>query len=416
MKLPLSAPNGLAPRPRCEAPRLRRLTASVDVVLAESGTALPTTLLADELMGLHREINRLHAAFLERVAAFDAVGGAEELVGTSTRSWLRHRVGLPASTASDLVRTARSLRDDLPATREALISGELTTQHARTIANTVRQAADHVSAEHVAQVSQEVEQVMLDVARSVDAASLVGFGNRVRQVVDPDGALTDANRAFERRWLTVAKTFSGLVSVDGLLDPEGGATLLTVLAAGAVPHGPEDTRTSAQRRADALVELCRQALDRGEVTSTGGIAPHVLVTTSLQSLQAAAATESGADLAEVEWGGALQPESARRIACDATISRVLVDPQGLPLDIGRSTRVISPAIRTALVTRDKGCVADCCDRPPAWTEAHHIEHWIDGGVTSLANLVLLCRTHHRRVHEEGWILSQTAGRWQVRPP
>lgn len=416
MKLPLSAPHGLAPRPRAEAPRLRGLAAAVDGVLAESGSDLPTTSLADELIGLHREINRLHAVFLERVSAFDAVGGAEELVGTSARSWLRHRVGLPASTASDLVRTARSLRDHLPATREALISGELTTQHARTIANTVRQAADHVSTEHVTEVSQEVEQVMLDVARSVDAASLVGFGNRVRQVVDPDGALTDANRAHDRRWLTVAKTFSGLVSVDGLLDAEGGATLLTVLAAGAVPNGPEDRRTSGQRRADTLVELCRQALDRGEVSSTGGLEPHVLVTTSLESLQAAAVAESHADLAEVEWGGSIQPESARRIACDATISRVLVDPQGLPLDIGRSTRVISPAIRTALVTRDKGCVAECCDRPPAWTEAHHIEHWIDGGVTSLANLVLLCRTHHRRVHEENWILEKTAGRWQVRPP
>lgn len=417
MQLPISAPAGLSPRPSPDAPRLRPLSTSIDSLLQQVGAALPVGALGDEIVGLHREINRLHAVLFERVAAFDSVGGAHELVGTATRSWLRHRTGLPATTASDIVRTARSIRDDLPDTRGAMVRGDLTVQHARTIAQTVRRAAERVSPKNSNEVSQEVERVMLDVGRSVDAASLSGFGHRVRQIVDPDGALADANRAHDRRWFTAAKTFNGLVSVEGLLDAEGGATVLTVLAAGSVPTGAEDTRSAAQRRADALVEMCRQALDRGEVASSGGIDPHLLVTTSLQTLQAAVADRAhGVELADVEWGGTIQPETARRVACDATISRVLVDPTGLPLDIGRSTRVISPAIRTALVVRDNGCVAECCDRPPAWTEAHHIEHWIDGGATALANLVLLCRTHHRRVHEEGWVLAQHDGRWLVRPP
>lgn len=417
MHLPICAPAGLVARPAPDPARLRSLTTRIDELLQQTGQELPIPALGDEIVGLHREINRLHALLYERVAAFDAVGGAHELVGTSTRSWLRHRTGLPASTASDIVRTARSLRDELPSTREAMNRGDLTSQHARTIAQTVRRAADNVTTEHATEVAQQVERVMLDVGRSVDAASLSGFGHRVRQIVDPDGALDDANRGHDRRWFTAAKTFNGLVSVEGLLDAEGGATVLTVLAAGSVPTGQEDTRSAGQRRADALVEMCRQAMDRGEVASTGGVDPHLLVTTSLQTLQAAAADRAqGIEPAELEWGGSIPPETARRVACDATISRVLVDPNGLPLDIGRSTRVISPAIRTALVVRDKGCVAECCDRPPSWTEAHHIEHWIDGGVTALTNLVLLCRTHHRRVHEEQWTLDRRDGRWSVRPP
>ena len=81
------------------------------------------------------------------------------------------------------------------------------------------------------------------------------------------------------------------------------------------------------------------------------------------------------------------------------MTRVLTDGPSQPLDVGRRTRTIPPAIRRALVVRDGGCRAGGCDRPPAWTDAHHLRHWADGGPTTLDNLVLLCRRHHRLVHE-----------------
>jgi hypothetical protein len=82
------------------------------------------------------------------------------------------------------------------------------------------------------------------------------------------------------------------------------------------------------------------------------------------------------------------------------------------LDVGRRTRTVPPAIRTALVVRDRGCAFPGCDRPPSWTDAHHLEHWADGGPTALDNLVLLCRRHHRAVHEGGWRLTRTPDhRW-----
>jgi len=113
----------------------------------------------------------------------------------------------------------------------------------------------------------------------------------------------------------------------------------------------------------------------------------------------------------------------RRLACDASISRIITDGKSQILDVGRRTRTISPALRRALVVRDAGCVHPGCDRPPSWTEGHHLEHWVDGGTTDLANLILLCRRHHRAQHEGGRALqrkhdeqSQKPGRgWALDP-
>ena len=94
----------------------------------------------------------------------------------------------------------------------------------------------------------------------------------------------------------------------------------------------------------------------------------------------------------------------------------MLDPDSLPLDVGRSTRTVPPHLRHALLVRDGGCVAEGCDRPPAWTEAHHVVHWAEGGATALDNLVLLCRAHHRKVHEGGWQFEQVGCALATRPP
>jgi hypothetical protein len=155
--------------------------------------------------------------------------------------------------------------------------------------------------------------------------------------------------------------------------------------------------------------------------------------------------------------GALDPEACRRLAGDGAVTRVLVtrhptthhhlcgprdhddpDDGGLvarlrtaaallppvlggapsqPLDVGRTTRVVQPGQRAALAVRDGGCVFPGCDRPLAWCEAHHLWHWLDGGPTDLANLVLLCRAHHRAVHDGGWQLTRAPdGRLTATPP
>lgn len=420
LTISLEPPRGLVPRAAPPAGALAALVANVDTLLAVEAAPVPppaTSIrtMADEIGVIQRQIDRLGAALLQRLAEFDAVGGADQLAGTSTVAWLRHRTGIASGQASDLVRTARMVRDELPATRIALRNGDITTQHARTVAATVRSVADGLPPERRAELVPQVEQVMLEVSRAVDAGSLSGFAARVRHLVDPDGSLADSNRARERRWFTAAQSLDGMVVLDGLLEKESGALLLTALSAGAVPTGPDDQRSAGQRRADALVELCRRALDRGEVAATGGVQPHLLVTATVETLTAAKGA-TNVEPAQMQWAGPILAESARRIACDATITRVLVDPMGQPLDVGRSTRVVPPAIRHALLIRDRGCAAKCCDRPAAWTEAHHIVHWVHGGSTSLDNLVLLCRNHHRKVHENGWRLVQRTGSWELVPP
>ena len=95
----------------------------------------------------------------------------------------------------------------------------------------------------------------------------------------------------------------------------------------------------------------------------------------------------------------------RRLSCDGAIQRVVLSPQSAVLDVGRTQRLVTPAIRTALEVRDGGCVIPGCDRPSGWCEAHHIKHWSAGGETSLQNLALTCSRHHHEIHH---------GTWQVR--
>jgi hypothetical protein len=160
------------------------------------------------------------------------------------------------------------------------------------------------------------------------------------------------------------------------------------------------------------VELARQQLDGGRLPAVGGQRPHLTLTAELASLSG----DSG-EPGVLEGGQPLGLAAVRRIACDAALSTVLLGSAGEPLGAGRTRRLVSGALRRALVARDGGCRFPGCDRPPAWTDAHHLEHWADGGETALSNTVLLCRPHHRRVHEEGWrLVADSAGGLRAQPP
>jgi hypothetical protein len=187
-----------------------------------------------------------------------------------------------------------------------------------------------------------------------------------------------------------------MVRVDGDLDPETGQELLTALRAvidADSRAGGEDSRTPAQRRADALGEICRSYLARSDRPVVGGERPHVVVTVDLHTL-----LERAPGRCELADLGPITPECARRWACDARVSRVITGPGSVPLDLGRATTVVPAALRRALVVRDRHCTWPGCDRPASWCDAHHVVHWADGGRTSLDNVILLCRRHHGIVH------------------
>jgi Domain of unknown function (DUF222) len=197
----------------------------------------------------------------------------------------------------------------------------------------------------------------------------------------------------------------GMLDYHLRLDPEGSAVLEAILSPLAAPqpsteHG-SDLRSSDQRRADALLEVCRRA------AAAGGAAPAtakaaLFVTMDYQDL----VQRSGAG--STLTGELLAPETVRRVACDAAIIPAVLGSKSEVLDLGRTTRLVTPKQLQALWLRDQGCTFPGCTRPPSWCDAHHAWHWCDGGPTDLSNLALLCPRHHTIVHQKGHTATVTA--------
>ncbi|GIU91058.1 MAG: HNH endonuclease [Acidimicrobiia bacterium] len=246
-----------------------------------------------------------------------------------------------------------------------------------------------------------VDEVVTGAACRVAPLELRGLVQHVTDAIDGDGGAGGAEALHARRRLHVSRTLDGMVAVDGLFDPEAGERLLAALDARMeLTRVPGDPRPAPQRRADALVELCETG-GAHQATGPGRRAtPQMTVVVDLAVLEGRGHLDvvrrARADAAHV---GRLPAATLRRLACDAGIARVVVDGASRPLDVGRTTRTVGPALWRALVVRDGGCVHPGCDRPPGWCEAHHVVPWYDGGPTSLDNLELRCRHHHRAVHE-----------------
>jgi hypothetical protein len=247
----------------------------------------------------------------------------------------------------------------------------------------------------------------------MDPGQLVTVAKQFEHQVDPGVALAEANRAYLRRYLHIGDLVDGLVRIDGLLDAEGGAIVRNAVSGGA-PPGAADDRTPAQRRADRLVDICRGGAGQNAARGVDGFGsrPQLVIKASVETLIKAV----GAPAGEIEGGGTIAAEAVRRLACDSAISRI-VGAGELDGEVSKASRTIQPATRRALAARDRHCVFQSCDRPPVWCDGHHLKFWGDGGPTTLQNLALLCRPHHRKVHEDGWRLERrNDGRFITLPP
>ncbi len=163
----------------------------------------------------------------------------------------------------------------------------------------------------------------------------------------------------------------------------------------ATAEGP-DTRTAAQRRGEALVEVLRRALATDQLGDEGGTGVTLVVTTTLDTLV------TGIGAGTFDDGTSIAAEDVRRLACDALVIPAVLGSASQPLDIGRATRVVPAGMRRALILRDVHCLFPGCQTPARWCHAHHITYWSQLGETSLDNLVLLCGRHHRLVHHSDW--------------
>jgi len=348
-------------------------------------------------------INRLTAMQTTAVGAGETreAHAADGMV--SMKTWLTGHCRLPGREAAGLVRAGRRLRV-LPSLAEAYAAGAVTPAHVGIVTGAVTPARIAKAAEQGIDLDR-IDQILTEAALALGPEDTEQAVRRWVAGIDPDGLLDDA--AGLPRVFRMSRSTGGRTYLSGHLDPVGAETVHTALEAVMNGHRPAgDRRTHAERQGDALVELCRQALHGGGLPDVRGQRPHVRVTVDLMAL---CAERGMPGLAELAFAGPVPAETARRLACDAGVSRILTGPNSLPLDVGREQRTAPAGIRRAVEARDPHCVFTGCTAPPTWCDIHHVDHWAWGGETSCENGALICERHHTAVHEGGFRVARDPG-------
>src|SRR6266851_5514356 len=337
--------------------------------------------------------------------AREVQSSGDHLVGgnITAASWIGRTCAMSVTSAADRLCVGEQLLS-LPKIAAALSSGEIGYQSTSLRCHLREQLGDNCD--------RFDEDEMLEMARDHMVKNLRYLCRYAWHVANPDGFFTEAEADFTRRRLHISQMSDGMYLIDGVLDTVSGSALRKALESLAKRLGPDDTRTHSQRMADSAGELAHHAMDEGRLPRRNGVKPHVTVTTTLEGLK----NEVGAPPADVELSLPLSTRTLERIACDCTISRVLL-ADSLVVDVGRATRVVvSAPTRRALRQRDRGCRWPGCDRQVNWSTPHHIVAWARGGPTRLCNLVLLCYFHHRLVHEGGWQVVKAGREFRFVPP
>jgi hypothetical protein len=378
--------------------------------------ACPASLSRDEALQRWRGFDELEAKitelwgylnaatyrFLALVAEFDREKAYERHGLANTAQWLNWQCGIGAVAAREKVRVARAL-EQLPEIADAFEKGEFSYSKVRAMTRVATPAN---------------ESVLVHVARHGTASHVEKLVRKFHWTQRRDAACL-SQRQHEHRSVSSFFDMDGEFVLHARLPREVGAVVRKALEA-AVEAVRETKDVSAETplqisanawQADALRLIAESFLERrGEETGGGSSADRLQVVVHIDQAvlaeQQAAAEENRPHRCELEDGPALALDTARRLACDATVVGIVEAEDGEPLDIGRKTRSIPVAIARALKARDGGCRFPGCDRK-RFTEGHHIEHWADGGATNLANLVTLCGFHHGLVHEGGYGLRRT---------
>jgi Domain of unknown function (DUF222) len=367
---------------------LERAGESIEALQLLDISAVPSTSIGELTLRLSRALEQLNAVRSELLSRADANHEGAAVGFVTTAAWLSIRTGCTPASAHRAIHQARTLRA-LPHTQSAWRAGAITQGHVTQLCTTAERVDDF--ADH--------EEQFVGFARTMTPRSLHHALAHFEALVCP--ANEDKKFAHQRsqRRLNVSTMFDGTVKLDGTFDPINGAIIMNAINALAEAMRPNSDAPIWQLRADALAELCA-AWVAGDVHG-GTERPQLLITCTLDQL----AHGIGAELSPA--GHVINPASLRRHACDAAIIRVVTNGASDPIDVGRSTRTIPPALRRALIVRDGGCVFPGCDRPHGWCEAHHIIHWLNGGDTNLANTALLCSRHHHQLHQHQWELTRT---------
>src|SRR6059036_838111 len=364
--------------------------------------------LGDEIAELSAHLDAATAQLLDLIREFDAREGWNTGF-RSCAAWLSWRVGLDPGAARERVRVARAL-PALPRLAQALARGELSYAKVRALTRVA---------------TPETEERLLAVGRAGTADHVERIVRGWRRV-DRKAEAAEAARRHASRALHLYQDEDGMTIVRGRLAPEVGAVLLQALAAARETlyqrarsqdgdAGPVDvsaeTATMAQQQADALALLAETALHHG--IDPGAPAERYQVVVHVDAPALADPDQPGQSV--LADGTHVSAETSRRLACDASRVMMRHEPDGRIVEVGARTRTIPPALRRALHHRDRGCRFPGCGLP--FGQGHHIRHWAHGGPTTLSNLAMLCRRHHRAVHEEGYrVERQPDGELRFRRP
>ena len=362
----------------------------------------PLDELEAEITELAGHLNAAQHRWLTLIAEFDRRKGWSDGACHSCAHWLNFKCGVALGAAREKVRVAHAL-ETLPKIAAAMARGELSYSKVRALTRAADAATEdyflsialHGTAHHVERLvqcyrrAQEAEELSREARQHA--------GRSVSYFFDGDGALVlKARLPAEVGTLLIqaldAAVDAGANAIPGPDVPAG------ICVPNQVPDPHDDERPSrAARRADAVAVLAESFLKHGPA-ALGGERHQIVVHVDAETLR-----HGTAGRCEIEHGPALPAETVRRLGCDCSVVMLLENAQGEPLDVGRKTRSIPPALRRALNARDQGCRFPGCTHT-RYVHAHHARHWAHGGETKASNLVTLCSFHHRRVHEGGVVV------------
>lgn len=371
---------------------MSELRSAVDALAADDLHELRDGQLLDRTAEVVQTINRLQAELVRTVRHADVVGAAEHDGLRTMQSVLRGHHHYSAGAAAAVVRAGRAL-EHLPRLESGFAEGAVTAAQVGVVADALR-PCDVTAAEEQGIDLDAFDEAWTQVARTLPHAKLGTAVQAFRNALDPDGPEPDP---CEQRRLTMTRHDDGSGSGRFDLDAVGFERVAAVIESMVQADRPRgDFRTRAQQQGDALVQWADNTLAAGGLPFLRTVKPHVVVTLDLEDLVDPAA---GHDAAATGFGARISAARARWVACDSTVTRIVLGPDGVPLDVGRTKRVVPPHIRRAVEQRDGHCVFAGCHNPTHWCDVHHLAEWaLDQGDTSLDNSALLCERHHTKVH------------------
>lgn len=370
--------------------------------------------LEDDIVTFAGRMNQAEYEFLVLIREFDLRRGWKAYHFNNCAEWIDMKCGISYDTAREKVRVAHALMD-LPETSSAFSNGKLSYSKARALTRLA---------------TPQNEADLLEYALPATARQVENHCRELRNTQRKEST-EDVNRTHRRRYLSRTYHNDGSMTINVEVTREVGDLIMKALEKAMEQHSASDDLTVEQleapsqeqeaqeqhesnllaRQADALAHIAQTYLSGGENNKPTTSANHYQV---MIHVDEAALREQGNSVNPRKAKSDLPIETVRRLCCDGGLVPITKDAKGNPLNVGRKHRVVQPALKRALLARDKCCRFPGCTHSK-WLDTHHVVHWADGGDTSLSNTILLCSTHHRLLHEDGFTIQKDySGEWYFR--